>query len=120
MTECPTSSERELVLTMALVNAARELGIADSELSEIVGVSVSTISDFRSEKACLIEGDPAFEASVKLISIYRDLVAVLGSDGKYLSAWFHANNADLGDAPVNLASTADGISIVLRYLNERS
>ena len=63
--------------------------------------------------------EPLLGTGIKLVSIYRRSLEMLGSESKHLIGWFHADNAILGDSPSNLVRSPGGISKVLDYLDEQ-
>lgn len=110
-----TRTESE-VLAKALFNVQTELGLTQAELGAIIGKNRSTVSRIELKG----EIDPATkegELSLLLISIYRSLFALMGSDKENIRHWLNTENQHLKGVPLQLMKSIRGIVSVSEYLN---
>mgnify|MGYP001553761543 FL=1 len=106
------------VVSKALLRAAEALGLASSELAEIVGTSESTLSRIRNQKRGPIplrskEG----ELALLFLRVFRSLDALVGGDAFQARAWLRARNHHLGAAPLTRMKKVEGLVDVAEYLD---
>ena len=108
---------QEAVLTKAVVNAARHLGLSQAQVAETLGVSESTASRMFGGRYRLERGrGKEWELGALLVRLFRSLDSIVASEEK-ARAWLHARNTALGGRPVELLSRAEGLVSVLHYLD---
>ena len=110
-----TSTESE-VLAKALFNVQTELGLTQADLGLIIGKNRSSVSRLETKG----EIDPATkegELALLLISIYRSLFALMGSDKDNMRHWLNTENQHLKGIPLHLMQSNPGIVTVSEYLN---
>lgn len=110
-----TSTESE-VLAKALFNVQTELGLTQADLGLIIGKNRSSVSRLETKG----EIDPATkegELALLLISIYRSLFALMGSDKDNMRHWLNTENQHLKGIPLHLMQSIPGIVTVSEYLN---
>ncbi len=112
-----SDAKKREVVTEAALSAARILGISDAALSEILGISATTLSRGRKSKSIFGTNRKAFETAILFVRIYRSLEAFAGSDNNYMKRWLKAQNTVLHGAPLELMKTITGIVDVLNYLD---
>lgn len=112
------SADRAQVLAKAVFRAAADLGINQAALAQVLGLSESTVSR-------LAAGTYVFDETKKkrewefarlFVRIYRSLVAIVGS-GEPARQWLTGRNTALGERPIDLLRTTEGITRVLYYLD---
>ncbi len=104
------------VLSRAVMRAAAELGLSQSELAKVLGVSEASVS--RLARGRLI--DPASkegELALLLIRLFRSLDALVGGQAEAARRYLRAPNSHLGGAPAERIRTIAGLVDVVEYLD---
>lgn len=110
------SSQADVVVTKAVLNAAQRLALRQRDLSDILGASEASVS--RLHHGRLIEADSKEgELALLLLRVFRSLDAVVGGDDAAARAWLHAENHHLGGTPAKRICTVEGLVDVVRYLD---
>jgi DNA-binding XRE family transcriptional regulator len=109
--------EREQTLSKAAVRAAGLLGLTQSELAPILGLSRSTISRLAAGDVLLSPEQKAWELAALFVRLFRSLDAIVGSNTEQARAWLDSENAGLGAAPRQLIATTEGLVRVVQYLD---
>jgi len=113
------ASERERVLTKALLSAAERLKLKAATVSAVIGVSEATVSRMKNGGHTLEEGTKPFELAVLLIRLYRSLDALVGGDDRIARAWLDNSNTVLDARPIEKIGTVAGLVDVIAYLDAR-
>lgn len=122
----PTASETSIdaadrsaaVLTKAFLRAGQELGLSGRDLASVLGSSEATISRMRrGHNKQLARGTKPRELAMLFIRAFRGLDAIVGGNTAHARAWFHAHNRHLGERPIELVRSVEGITNVVRYLD---
>jgi len=109
-------SDAELV-TGALVEASRELGMTLSKLARVIGVSESAMKNYSRGSSSISSGKDQ-ELSLGFIRAYRALFAILGGDREQMKHWLHTSNRHLnGQQPAVLMESYQGLAQVNVYLD---
>src|SRR5688572_25014420 len=109
--------DRGQTLSKATVRAAQLLGLTQSELAPILGLSRSTISRLAAGDVLLLPEQKAWELAALFVRLFRSLDAVVGSNTEQARAWLDSENAGLGAAPRQLIATTEGLVRVVQYLD---
>ena len=109
----PTQRE---VLTKAVVNAARALGLSQSRVATTLGVSDPTVSRMFTGKYLLDPARKEWEMAALFVRLFRSLDSIVASDDK-ARAWLSSENSALGARPADLLPSAEGLIRVLSYLD---
>lgn len=109
--------EPAVVLTRAALRASMLLGLKDTELAQIVGVSTPTVSRYRRGTAELDPERKVGELALLLVRLFRALDPLVGSDGDKRKAWMHSFNQALDGVPATLIRRPDGLARTLAYLD---
>jgi hypothetical protein len=110
--------ERARVLTAALAEAARRLGLRTTDLTRIVGVSQPTASRLLNGRFLLAEGSKPWELGAHLVRLYRSLNALVGGDDSLARAWLATpNEAFAGEPPLAAITRVDGLVRACDYLD---
>ena len=107
------------VVTKAALRAAERLGLSNKIVGSIVGLSEATISRMGSGSYTLTAHDKPFELSVLFVRLYRSLDAITGGDDGVARSWLRNENTALGDVPLTLVQTVQGLVNVIAYLDAR-
>ncbi|HVZ86859.1 MAG TPA: MbcA/ParS/Xre antitoxin family protein [Polyangia bacterium] len=111
------AEKRARVLTKATVRVAGQLGLAQGELGQVLGLSASTVSRMFKDEWVLPAESKHWELAALLVRIFRSLDALVGGDEKNLRAWFRAENVHLGGVPAALVFRIEGLTRVAGYLD---
>ena len=107
-----TISTKASVLTKALLNAAKEMGISTSYLEKIIGKDRSTF-----ERTDISPESKSGELALMLIRCYRNLSVLVGDNSEHIQHWMHTQNKGTQGIPVEQISRVDGLVHVAEYLD---
>ena len=113
----PEAARAAAVLTEAVVNAARILGITQARVAQVLGLSGSTVSRMFDGKYLLDARGKEWELSTLLVRLFRSLDSIVGADDAAAKAWLKTEHRSLGGRPVDLIRSAEGLVHVLHYLD---
>ena len=114
-----TTPEAGPTVTKAILRAADRLGISNKVIGSILGLSEASVSRMGSGGYALRPGEKSFELSVLFVRLYRSLDAMTGGDDAVARAWLRSDNAALGDTPLTLVQSIQGLVNVIAYLDAR-
>ena len=104
-------------LSKALHRATAILGLSQTALAEILGISKATASRLAAGTYHL---DPVrrkeWELALLFVRMFRSLDAVVGH-GEQARTWLRGPNAALGRPPIEAIATAEGLVRVVQYLD---
>ncbi len=112
----PKPAEKRAVLTKAVVNAARSLGVSQSKVAAALGVSDPTASRMFGGKYLLDPERKEWELAALFVRLFRSLDSIVASD-ENARAWLNSENKSLGAKPIDLLPRAEGLIRVLLYLD---
>ena len=104
-------------LAKAAINAAALLGLKQSELAPILGLSPATISRMAGGEYDLSKGDKSWEFAALFVRMFRSLDALVGSNEEHARTWLQSMNRAFGAPPKTLISTTEGLVRVVHYLD---
>jgi antitoxin Xre/MbcA/ParS-like protein len=107
------------VITKATLRAAQRLGIKNTVLAKILGISEPTVSRMRQGKYRLDCGQKAFELAVLLVRLYRSLDGIVAGDDSVAADWLKNQNTALDGTPLELIQTVSGLTDVIAYIDAR-
>ena len=107
------------VVTKAATRAAERLGVKNSTLSRIVGLSEPTISRMRKGHYVIDPRHKSFELALLFIRLYRSLDALVGGDDAVAAAWLTNRSTALNGVPVEMIQSVSGLINVITYLDSR-
>ena len=113
------AAEAGPTVTKAILRAADRLGISNKVIGSILGLSEASVSRMGSGGYALRPGEKSFELSVLFVRLYRSLDAMTGGDDAVARAWLRSENAALGDTPLTLVQSIQGLVNVIAYLDAR-
>ena len=112
-----TPERAAAVLTQALVNAARILGVTQARIGQALGVSGSTVSRMFDGKYRLDPRGKEWELGTLLVRMFRSLDSIVGADDTAARAWLRTDHRSLGGCPIDLIRSAEGLVRVVQYLD---
>ena len=115
--ERPAELTREDVVTKAVSRAAALLGITNTTLAHILGVSDATASRLHAGHYTVQPGTKQYEFSVLLIRLFRSLDAIMGGEKESVQSWMKAENHALGGVPAELMQSVTGLVATVEYVD---
>lgn len=107
------------VLSKAAGRAADELGLPNTVLAAILGLSDASVSRLKQGTFTLPSGSKAFELAVLFVRLFRGLYAITGGDAESARSWLRAENLVLRARPVDLIQTVTGLAHTVAYVDSR-
>ncbi len=111
--------DQGVVLTKAVLRAAKQLGVSAKALAMVIGVSEATLSRMKKGDYALEAGTKPFELAVLFVRLFRSLDAIVGGDAKVARSWLNNSNEILDGRPVEIVRTIAGLMDVIAYLDAR-
>lgn len=105
---------RATVLTKAVARAADQLQVNRATLAAILGLSLATISRMYASRYALHENRKEWELGALFVRMHRSLSANVGTQAM---VWLTNDNKALGDKPIEMIRTAQGLVRVIQYLD---
>lgn len=115
--DLPQASDRSRVLTQAVAETARRLGIGSSDLKAIIGASQPTASRLLNGRYAIPEDGKLWELSAYFVRLYRALFSLVGDDELARSWLKSANQAFDGQRPLDVIKRVDGLLHACEYLD---
>jgi hypothetical protein len=105
------SPDARVVLTKAVLNAGKALGLSQERLGEVIGRDRTTFA------RGLDPDSKAGELALLLIRCYRSLYVLVGGEPAVMQHWMHTPNRDTGGIPAEQVRTVQGLTRVVEYLD---
>lgn len=106
-----------IVVSKAVMRAAKNLGINNAALAKVLGVSPATISRLRDGGFILSPGGKPYELALLLIRLFRGLDAIMGGEELSVRSWMHAPNKALPGVPGDLVTSVTGLVETVAYVD---
>ncbi len=106
-----------VVLTKATLRAAEQLGLNNSALASVIGVSEPTISRLKANGRTISPDSKEGELALMLIRVFRSLDPLVGGDAHKRKLWMESHNNALLGSPIQLIRKAEGLVRTLSYLD---
>lgn len=105
------------ILSKAVVSAANHLGLTQSVLADVLGVSESSVSRlYTSQYQFSQKRKREWEFALLFVRLFRSLDEILGHDSQ-AHTWLRGPNLALAGRPIDLIRTAQGLVSVVQYLD---
>lgn len=111
------SPDPSSVLSKAVVRAAEILGLKQTALAKILGLSAASVSRLYAGQYRLDPNGKEWELGTLLIRLYRGLDALMASDEAALRAWMNNKNNELNDVPTALIKQVSGLVTTVSYVD---
>jgi hypothetical protein len=115
----PKIDPKASVVTKAAARAAERLGLKNSTLSRIVGLSEPTVSRMRKGHYVIDPRHKSFELALLFVRLYRSLDALVAGDDPVAAAWLTNRNTALNGVPLEMIQSVSGLINVITYLDSR-
>ncbi|MBX5463780.1 MAG: DUF2384 domain-containing protein [Steroidobacteraceae bacterium] len=103
-------------LSKAVVRAAALLGVRQSQLANILGISTASASRLVAGEYRIQPNRKEWELALLFVRLFRSLDALLGH-GAQAHTWLNSRNLALGGTPAELLASTEGLVRVLHYLD---
>ncbi len=103
--------DRGDVLSKAVRNAGKGLGLSQEEIGQVIGRSRTSLS------RSLDPESKAGELGVLLVRCYRSLFALMGGDEEAMKHWMATENLHTGGIPRTQVKDVQGLTTVVNYLD---
>uniref|UniRef100_Q47C97 Antitoxin Xre/MbcA/ParS-like toxin-binding domain-containing protein n=1 Tax=Dechloromonas aromatica (strain RCB) TaxID=159087 RepID=Q47C97_DECAR len=111
-------SDRSRVLSTAVVEAARRLGLGSTDLNAIIGTSQPSASRLLNGKYFIPEGSKTWELSAHFIRLYRSVSSLVGGNDELARSWLKSGNQAFDNRhPLEVVKRVDGLLHVCEYLD---
>ena len=111
-------SDRSRVLSTAVVEAARRLGLGSTDLTAIIGTSQPSASRLLNGKYFIPEGSKTWELSAHFIRLYRSVSSLVGGNDELARSWLKSGNQAFDNRhPLEVVKRVDGLLHVCEYLD---
>lgn len=111
------SPDAGVVLARATVRASQFLGVPQSDLADIIGVSTATVSRLANGQKALEAGSKPWQLAALFVRLFRSLDAIVGSDDTAAKEWLRSENLALGGIPLELLHDPAGLVRTVDYLD---
>jgi predicted transcriptional regulator len=105
------------VLTKGTLRAAQFLGLNNTVLARVVGVSESHISRMAAGERQLEVGTKPAELGALLVRLYRSLDALVGNSDQHRKLWMSSFNRAFNAVPKEAIQKVEGLVRVVNYLD---
>lgn len=102
-----------VVLSTALLNAGKDLGLSQSDLGAVIGRDRTAFS----RRAGIDPRSKSGELALLLIRCYRSLFALVGGEPEQMRHWMRTMNLHTGGVPAEQIRSVAGLSRVVEYLD---
>lgn len=115
--KAPSVEDKKRILTKALINASTLLKLSRQELSAILGPSEPSLSRIFTKTNLIDPDSKEGQLGLLLLRLYRNLDILFGGNEKQYQLWLRSENKHLGDKPVLLMQTIEGLVLTVQYLD---
>lgn len=112
-----TSLDPSSVLSKAVVRAAEILGLKQTAVAKILGLSTASVSRLYAGQYRLDPSSKEWELATQLIRLYRGLDALMASDENALRSWMINQNNELNAVPTVLIKSISGLVTTVSYVD---
>ena len=105
-------TDQSSVLSEALANAGKLLGMSQSDLGDIIGKNRTAIS-----RGGIDPASKAGELALLFIRCYRALYVLVGGNVEQMRHWMQTENLHTGGVPAEQIKSVQGLTVVLAYLD---
>jgi Protein of unknown function (DUF2384) len=111
--------KRALVLSKATIRAAEHLGVSNTLLARVLGLSDSTVSRLKNGGYVLEPESKAYELAQLFVRLFRGLSAITGGDDAAAQSWLRGPNTALGARPIERIVAIAGLFDTVAYVDSR-
>jgi hypothetical protein len=104
-------------LTQAVLQGAELLGVPQSQLAAILGLSPATVSRMTSGHYVLQPDRKEWQLAALFVRLFRSLDSITGGRDDLSRAWLHSHNHALAGTPITLLPQIESFVRVVQYLD---
>lgn len=108
--------EAAVVLSKATARAAEQLGLTQTRLARILGLSPASVSRLVAGSFQLAPDSKAWEFALLLLRLFRSLDSIVGTQ-EAARTWLQGENLALAGKPIDLIQHTEGLVRVVQYLD---
>lgn len=105
------ASDNRHVLSRALLNAGKKMGLSQTDIGDVIGKDRTSLS------RGLDPQSKSGELALLLIRCYRSLHVLVGGKQADIKHWMHTQNSHTNGIPSAQIKSVQGLSRVLEYLD---
>jgi hypothetical protein len=113
----PNRADAAAVVSKACVRAAGILGLNQTTLARVLGLSAPTITRLHAGTYVLTADSKPYELALLLIRLFRGLDALMNGEEASVQSWMWAPNLALGDVPAALITNVAGLVETVAYVD---
>lgn len=117
VSEISFSPSKEGVLSKAVLNAAKHLGLSHAELAKLLGTNEVSVSQLVVSNRSLDPSGHEGARALMLVQIFIALHDLVGGDADACVIWMNAHNQAIGDLPKQAIQTLSGLEHTQAYLH---
>ncbi len=106
----------DAVLAKAVLRAAEQLGLKQTELAAVLGMHRTAVSRLKTT-ATLDPASKQGELALLLLRLARALFALTGGDQEWMRHFMRTPNNVTGGVPANQIETIQGMATVLQFVD---
>lgn len=106
----------EAVLAKAVIRAADQLGLKQSELAAVLGIHRTAVSRLKQQPSLHPESKTG-ELALLLVRVARALYALTGGDQAWIHHFMRSPNRITGGVPAQQMQSIQGLIAVLQYVD---
>ncbi|MHB1676166.1 MAG: MbcA/ParS/Xre antitoxin family protein [Sulfuriferula sp.] len=107
-----TDTDKSGVLSEALSNAGKFLGMSQTDLGAVIGKNRTAVS-----RGGIDPDSKAGELALLFIRCYRALYVLVGGNPEQMRHWMRTENLHTGGIPGEQVKSVQGLTAVLEYLD---
>ena len=113
----PDRFDASAVVSKAVVRAAAALGLSNTGLARVLGLSPASASRLRDGTYVLPLDSKPYEFALLLIRLFRGLDAMMGGEEQASHSWMQTPNRALDGAPIDRITTVTGLVETVAYVD---
>jgi len=113
----PSPVEQAWIVSTTVSRAAAILGLPNTALARILGLSEATISRLKSGTYTLDPQSKPYELALLLIRLFRGVDSITGGDDTATRSWLRSENRALRGVPAELIESVPGLVGTVSYVD---
>lgn len=111
------SKDKAAIVSKAVCKAADLWDIDNKSLSEILGISPSSVSRLRHDLFHISENTKEWELAMMFLRVYRGLDAYMGGQLENEKLWLNSRNTALNGVPIEMMQNIVGLANTVQYVD---
>lgn len=102
-------------LSKVLCNMVALLEMRPLDLSDILCMPLADVEEFLEGSYVLNVNKEEFRRGVELVHLFKCISQITGDNTRSMISWLNTSNRVLGDLPLNLIRTKNGLADTIRF-----